>query len=239
MKRYGSIKFKINYFLIKFSYRFLNAIICQSLDMLNDFVDNIKIDKTKLVLIHNPITRKCSLKHDKVGLSKIKYVTVGRLSEEKGHLRVLEAFSKSKIKNFEYTIVGSGPLEKTLKIEVSNLNLGENVVFISHTNQIFEELQKHDVFIQGSYVEGFPNGLLEAMSIGIPAIAFEAPGGTSEIIIDNINGHVVSNVKELTAMIDEDNLAVKFDKQKVVESVEARFSAEVILNKYENLFLTV
>ena len=237
MKEYAGFKFKINYYLIKISYKLLDIIICQSEDMFDDFATKLKIDKKKLILIHNPITKKGCLKRDKEFSNVTKYVTVGRLSEEKGHLRLLEALSKVKTKNFEYTIIGTGPLEETLKKEVLRLNLNKNVFFLGETKQIYAELVKHDIFLQGSFVEGFPNGLLEAMSVGIPAIAFEAPGGTKEIIINSINGFIVKDIDELVSLINRGDLNVRFDRKKIVLSVESRFSANTIVNKYENLFL--
>lgn len=239
MKEYSSVKFKINYWLIKFSYKFLDRIICQSTDMFDDFVNNIKIDKRKLILIHNPITKKEPLNVMRQLNNNVKFVTVGRLNEVKGHLRILEALSQVKNKNFEYTIIGSGPSEGLIKNEVLRLNLSKHVFFINQTKQIYEQLRKHDFFLQGSFVEGFPNGLLEAMSIGIPAIAFEAPGGTKEIIINNVNGFIVKDVKELVSIIDKDDLLDNFDKEKIRLSVESRFSSDVIIKKYEDLLLNV
>ena len=48
--------------------------------------------------------------------------------------------------------------------------------------KIIDYLSDSDFFIQGSYVEGFPNSVLESCSVGTPVIAFNCPGGTKEII---------------------------------------------------------
>ena len=46
-------------------------------------------------------------------------------------------------------------------------------------------------FIQGSYVEGFPNAVLESCSVGTPVVAINCPGGTKEIIEHATNGFLV------------------------------------------------
>ena len=96
--------------------------------------------------------------------------------------------AKIKSYDFKYTIVGSGPLESLLKKKVVELGLEKNVDFIPYTNQVLNIVNAHDYFIQGSYFEGFPNALLESCTVGTPVLAFNAPGGTKEIVQEGVNG---------------------------------------------------
>jgi len=66
---------------------------------------------------------------------------------------------------------------------VEHNNLKNKVTFKKYTSKILEEVYKNDYFLQGSYVGGFPNSVLESCSIGVPIIAFNCPGGTKGIII--------------------------------------------------------
>ena len=57
--------------------------------------------------------------------------------------------------------------------------------------------------IQGSYVEGFPNVVLEALSFGIPCIVYNAPGGHKEMIIEGENGYIIQNQEEAPKIIEK------------------------------------
>jgi glycosyltransferase involved in cell wall biosynthesis len=93
--------------------------------------------------------------------------------------------------------------------------------------------------LQGSYAEGFPNALLESCSVGTPVVAFEAPGGTKEIIQNGINGYLVKNEEELLSLLTNLELILKIKREEVIKSVAQKFDKETILNQYETLFLSL
>lgn len=225
--------------LIKIFYPRLSAIICQSEDILRDLNCSFGINPDKLILINNPITSDTENVNKNNIVSNLNFITVGRLSREKGHYRILEALSKVNSYDFIYTIIGSGPLELAIKSRIKDYGLSEKVKFISHTYNVQEELIKNNFFLQGSFVEGFPNALLESCTAGIPVIAFNAPGGTKDIVINGLNGFLVETQEEFVSILNNVDLLKSIDVSFVSESVIKKFNSRDIVKKYEKLFLNI
>lgn len=219
--------------LARLSYKFVDHIICQSQDMADDFarVYNVPIDK--ISIINNPITRIFPLQKTEVPSNDIvKFITIGRLSKEKGHLRLLKMLSKLKFE-FQYTIIGEGPLKDDIFDAIETFNLSEKVTYIPFTKDVSDYLSSSDLFLQGSYVEGFPNTVIESCFVGTPVLAFNVPGGTKEIISHKKNGYLVENEEEYEYYL---NNRLSLSPKEIRDSVVKRFSADKIIAQYERLF---
>lgn len=131
---------------------------------------------------------------------KVKFLTVGRLVERKGHTKVLTALAELKnsgaISSFQYDIVGSGPMEQTLKNLAGQLNLNE-VTFYGEVSD--EELDsfysKADIFVMPVSddqidKEGFGFVFIEAARFGVPSISTDIEG-VDEAIIDQQTGILI------------------------------------------------
>ena len=221
--------------LSKIQIRNLDVLICQSDDMRNDLVKNFNYPIEKLVVLNNPITKGFHIKSKEESNAVIQLITIGRLVPQKGHLRILKVLTKFDIP-YHYTIIGSGELKESLFQYVDKNGLKDNITHIPFTKDVQSYLEKSDLYLQGSFVEGFPNALLETCTVGTPVLAFDAPGGINEIIIDGVNGYIA---------VDEDDFLLKLYKcvktewsaSKINESVTGRYSEEIILKKYEEFFL--
>lgn len=231
--------FLFNSFVGKIYLRF-NKIVCQSGDMEKDFIENFKIKPHKLVTINNPITQNIKVKDKREFKDILNFVTVGRLSEEKGHLRILKILSKITQYDYDYTIIGSGGFKQEIEEQIKLLNLENKVNFIGYSSTILQDLKEYDFFLQGSYVEGFPNALLESSTVGTPVIAFNAPGGTKEIVKTNVNGFLVETEEEFVSVLnDYDSLKKINNPEKIRKAVVEKFEASIILNQYEKMFLSL
>ena len=138
--------------------------------------------------------------------------TVGRLTKEKGHRFLIEAFSQVEAKNWNLQIVGDGEERQYLEELVKNLGIQDRVIFVGHQKNIGFYLSKARIFVLPSLSEGFPNALIEAMSVPLACISSNCVAGPSDIIKDGENGLLVepANSKALvTAMnrlIADENL---------------------------------
>ena len=212
----------------------LDAIICQSEDMRSSVAKINKIPETKIFVINNPISDKFKLKKKISKSSVFKFVTVGRLVQVKGHLRVLETLEKVETP-FHYTIIGDGPEKKRIREFINEKKLNDRVSMINFSNEIQCHLSESDLFLQGSYTEGFPNALLESCAVGTPVVAFKSPGGTREIIVEGVNGFFAEDQKDFLLKLNT-AIDTNWDKQEVRKSVTEKFSKEIIVQQYENLF---
>lgn len=225
---------KISNYLHDRSLSNLDVVVCQSNDMLEDFKTNSDVNTKRFITINNPITDGFNLKiKDKVS-QPIKYITVGALHVRKGHKRLLNLLAKVD-HDFTYTIIGDGSESESIDDQIKTLGLSENVNRVPHTKDVAKYLSEHDVFLNASFVEGFPNVMLESCSVGTPVIAFDAPGGINEILIEGLNGFTVTNESDYIARLNTLNKNFKLDKNTIRKSVTDRYSKKIILKAYEEL----
>lgn len=103
----------------------------------------------------------------------VTFVNVGRLSPEKNHERLLEAFRLVVDEHPEarLVVVGSGPLEQDLHGLRDSLGLGAYVTFTGQQPNPFPIVAAADCFVLSSDYEGQPMVLLEARTLGLPVIS--------------------------------------------------------------------
>ena len=89
-----------------------------------------------------------------------------------------------------------------------------------------------------SRYEGFPNVLLEAGACGTYSLANNCKGGITEIIQEKINGEIsdIEKHQEFAEKIIE-VLKEKHEEESIKNSINSRFSKEIILKRYEDLLL--
>ena len=234
---------------ILFFYKFYNnynKIICQSDDMMNDLVENFKIKKDKLIKINNPVD--FSFIEEKLenatkpesyreGFKNV--VAIGNLSSRKGFDNLLKVFVKLKQHKVLLHILGDGRDREMLHQMKQNLGL-ENVIFHGVQKNPYPFLKFADLFVLSSRYEGFPNVLLEAGACGTYALANNCKGGIHEIIQPKINGEIsdIENHEVFAAKIVE-ILEQIHDSEAIKNSIQSRFSKEIILDKYFEVFESI
>lgn len=148
---------------------------------------DIGIPARKLQTIHNGIAG--------IGYHPLQYqgtvrlITVGRLAAVKNHALMLDALADCarRDRRLPLTVVGDGPLRAELEERVRELGLDGQVEFLGFRNDIAELLAAHDLFLLSSDYEGISIALLEAMRLGLPAVATRV-GGIPETIVDGETG---------------------------------------------------
>ncbi|MFZ1678160.1 MAG: glycosyltransferase [Saprospiraceae bacterium] len=244
-KRYG-FKNKLANEILKKIYPSYRKIICQSLDIRDDLIQNFNVDPLKLQIINNPIQIVPYQNSSKFNSGKIQFITVGRMRPEKGHVRILEAldhFEKTYGLEYQYHIVGdfySDEMETSIRKKVIELDLDNKVEFHGHVDEPEHILRKCDVFLQGSYFEGFPNAVLESCSMGVPVVAYDVAGGTKEIIKPGFNGFLAEdNSKYDYADKIMKTLNTEFTHTAMADDIKERFGHEKIVKEYQDFFIAL
>jgi glycosyltransferase involved in cell wall biosynthesis len=118
--------------------------------------------------------------------------TAGRLSEEKGHVVLIEALKEiiSHFPEMILLIVGEGSQRQILEDKVNTLGLKTNVLFLGFQKDVALMLSVSDIFILPSLYEAFGISILEAMAMKVPVIATRV-GGIPEVIKDGVDGILI------------------------------------------------
>jgi len=120
----------------------------------------------------------------------LRYVMIGRFTKQKGHDIAIRAFGRMQDLPWQLTIVGDGPLKKTLEDLVRSLGLTERVTILPSTHDIPSVFATHDVLLMPSRWEGLGIVIMEAMASGRLVIGSNT-GGIPELIRHGETGYVV------------------------------------------------
>ena len=120
-------------------------------------------------------------------------LSVGRLSEQKNHFLLIDAFEKmERPKNLVLKIYGEGPLKEKLEDYIRSKSLEKKVFLMGNSDNLLPIYENASFFVLSSNYEGMPNALIEALSVGLPSIATDCPcGGPKQIISNHVNGVLV------------------------------------------------
>lgn len=107
------------------------------------------------------------------------YINVGRMTEQKGHLSLVEAFARARRSDDGLVIVGDGPLMGVVRARIGQLGLENSILLLGFKDNPFPYLRNSDVFVLSSTYEGQGIVVLEALSVGLRVVSFDIPGPRS------------------------------------------------------------
>ena len=133
-----------------------------------------------------------------------KFITIGRFSAEKGHLRLLDAFEEIHREYPDTCLIilgGYGPLyEKTIQ-KAQSLTAKDNVAVIQYLSNPYALLKQCDYFALSSFYEGLPVVLTEADLLGLPCFSTDIPGSSAflkqygGLLVENSTKGVIDGMK--------------------------------------------
>ncbi|MGV8962763.1 MAG: glycosyltransferase [Candidatus Saccharimonadaceae bacterium] len=146
--------------------------------------------------IFRPANKKQMREKLNISLNHTIIITTGRLSWLKGWKFMIDCFSlfEKIVPDSMFYLIGEGEdLHKILEY-ITKSGLSNKVVLVGRKNsiEVAEYLNASDLFIMGSYKEGWSTSLIEAIACGIPACVTNF-SSAKEIIIDGLNGHVIDD----------------------------------------------
>lgn len=198
------------------------------------------LSQNKVVTIPNMAIAKEDFKLD---LNSKTIIAVGRLHPQKGFDMLISATKDvfDKYPNWQLNIFGEGELKDALQSQIQALGLQRNIFLKGYTDNINGEFAKSAFFVLSSRYEGFPMVLVEAMSLGMPSVAFDCPEGPAQLLAEG-GGILVEkeNIPKLSEamvyMIEHPDFRQKCSKHR--EFIKEHLSPKVIYEKWRNVFET-
>jgi glycosyltransferase involved in cell wall biosynthesis len=150
----------------------------------------------KVCMIYNPLNREMIVRMAEEE-ADIKFdvplvVSAGRLVYQKGFDVLMKAFRKVRDRiKAKLLIIGDGHMKQELFSMRKTLGLHGDVFFSGFQQNPFKFFKHATVFCLASRYEGFPNVVLEAMTLGVPVVVTNCHAGPSEITEDGKYGILI------------------------------------------------
>jgi glycosyltransferase involved in cell wall biosynthesis len=199
----------------------------------------------RMTVIPNPLPKVGTGRREAKDKRK-RLLAVGNLREEKGHLVLLDAFSRiaKDHPDWELRLVGEGPLKATLEQAIRSNGLSGRAEIAEVVSDIATEYAAADLFAMPSAYESFGLATAEALASGLPAVGFADCPGTNEIIRDGLNGLLVQGPDRaealaagLSRLMGEPALLAELSSR-APETV-ADYEAEGIIMRWEEVLQSV
>lgn len=167
-------------------------------------------------------------------------VAVGRLNEQKGYLRLIDACARLYNEGLDFTlwILGEGPQRMELEAEIKRLNLS-NIYLLGYHDNPYPYIKAADIYVCASYFEGLSNAAKEAMLLGLPCVVTDCSGMSEIFGCNSEYGLITENSDKgiymgLRRMLTDKELYNGY-REKVLERRDC-FSPAQSLSDYEKLF---
>jgi len=168
-------------------------------------------------------------------------IFVGRYSYQKDIRTLLKIWEQVHQRHPDWSLHvfgGYGDEQETLPSLIQRM--GMNIVMHEPTSTIFEEYLRSSMLLMTSRYEPFGLVLPEAMSCGLPVVAFNCPYGPADIISDGEDGFLIKNrdiydyVEKVCLLMENEDMRIKMGQAGVLSS--QRFKASNIMPQWIQLF---
>ena len=184
-----------------------------------------RVDTTIYKLYPKSVSRKTLQIPD----DELMVVTTGRLGWFKGWKFMIDSFKKFLLNhsNAHFYLIGNGEDYFKIKAYISELNLNSCVHLegFKNADMIVQYLNAADLFIMGSFKEGWSTSLIEAVTCGVPACVTDF-SSAKDIIEDSINGYVAENHDE-TLFVELMEKCLKINRNLLPRNIDSeRYAAK-------------
>ena len=126
-----------------------------------------------------------------------------------------------------------------ISTKISELGLKDRIHLVGQTSNVKSWLNKFDLFLLTSSVEGLPNVLIEAQAFGVPVISTNA-GGARDTFIDGVTGYIVGdNSNEISERIIStvnDSKWMEKARTKSISYARQKFSPETMADNLSAIY---
>ncbi len=177
-----------------------------------------------------------------VSLHAQRAIAVGRLDAQKSFDRLVDIWAKVNLKHPDWSldIYGDGKDEAFLRNKISDLGLSSKILIHRPTPQIFEKYRTSSMLLMTSTFEGWGLILSEAMSFGLPTVAYSCKCGPKDIIKNGEDGFCVAEgdqqmfIEKVNYLIENPEIRKAFGEV-AVKNIK-RYSKDNVMPQWVSLF---
>jgi glycosyltransferase involved in cell wall biosynthesis len=243
-----SLSFKKNGFLNKMLLLFQKTFVFKYLAVSKTVKTSLEFQgiKNNIEVVYNGVNLQKEISIDSQKKEPFRILSIVHPVPHKGAHHLLEVLSILKTKaEFKWTLLGwySESSDKKYQdffiSEIKRLNLNNEIEVLENVNNVNEWYLHSDLLVHPSESESFGFVVAEAMSFGVPVVAFNV-GALHEIIDDKINGFLVPAFKTtLMAEIIEQLINDKGDNIQIRKAaqnkIEKQFNNRKIMENVYNI----
>ncbi len=192
----ATLKNKLIKILIKVFYRFSDLILGNSYELSKDLSNFCGKKVIHLNNFYNfeDLKKKSHFKlQSKIKFKKNIIINVGRLVNQKNQILLLESFKiiNQINKKINLLIIGDGNKYDQLKNFILFYKLNNNVQILNNVKNSLPYIKNSDLYVSTSKYEGFPNVIIEALTLNVPVISTKYKSGISEILLNGKGGKLL------------------------------------------------
>ena len=226
-----------------------DLVVFQSQSMKDDALKVLNLeDSDKFIVINNGIDfEEVSLKsnqhsHEEISTEFFNFILLGSFKHQKAYDVFLDAIClipQDRLDSMRFYICGDevdgDSAFKEFKEGLEEHKLKKSVRLMGNQENPYPLIKQMDAYILPSRYEGFPNSLIEALSLGLPSIVSRCPGANEEIILKGINGLTFENesASDLTnQIVNMQENHSSFNSVEIIADIKARYNIEKIADQY-------
>lgn len=201
----------------------------------------LNLDEKKCKVLSNSVK---ILEKQLYKTKKSNYLYMGRLSEEKGIFDLIKILhcSIEKIKNSRVLIVGTGPLEKSIKEYIRDNKLEDYFILEGFQYDVEKYYRLSEILIVPSHTEALPMSILEAMANNVIVLSMNV-GSISEVVKNNETGYLIEAEDYkgfVEKMIDlKDKKENDLIKEKAHFLIETNYNLSIYIKKLKEIYLNL
>jgi len=225
-----------------FLYRYADIIVVQTTVIRNQFPLYLR-NRIRVIPNHVENQARKSIPQTPGDDGYFRAIAVGRLVDQKNFTLLIEAAAhlQHHREKWKIEIYGAGSMLDSLVNQIKSLNLEGFVTIYPPTPDIIEKMSDAHLFLFPSKYEGFPNVLAEAVSCGLPAIAFKGVSGNSDLVKNKHNGILLNDTERtpqkfaagIEHLIKSPLLRKTFGEN--CSQIVPLFNKDTLLNQWESL----
>lgn len=166
------------------------------------------------------------------------FVFVGRLVGDKGINELITAFAEIVKEKKHVRLLLVGPTEADLdplqEETLQEIEHNPDIISVGFQKDVRPYFAISDCLVFPSYREGFPNVVMQAGAMGLPAVVSDI-NGCNEIVIDGKNGRIVPpkntrQLKQVMLEMMEDRILFQHLKSHARPMIQSRYEQSIVWN---------